>query len=219
MQERFVPATTIAERLGVVPDTVTRWCREGRIPGVKLGRDWRIPESVVEDLLAARPARLWTADLERQLRSLRPPDHVLVLVPGRSSDARRFLEILALIGGEVAASPEPPPPPEGGIFARAVLVAAGRAASEADGELAGGPDEGWLVRWVSRLPSEVDATERRIAAASKERGRVAFCLMPLAGDPDLGPVLALHTHILLAAVHGRSWLGRSAAPMAAVGWR
>ncbi|HXF36593.1 MAG TPA: helix-turn-helix domain-containing protein, partial [Actinomycetota bacterium] len=46
--EGFVTAREVAERLGVAPDTVTRWCREGRIPAVRPGRDWRIPASVIE---------------------------------------------------------------------------------------------------------------------------------------------------------------------------
>ena len=48
MQELFVGVSEVAERLGVSSDTVTRWCRQGRIPGIKPGRDWRVPASVAE---------------------------------------------------------------------------------------------------------------------------------------------------------------------------
>ena len=50
----------VAEYLGVVPMTVYRWCREGRLPCMKLGRVWRIRRGGLEDFLesAERPATL-----------------------------------------------------------------------------------------------------------------------------------------------------------------
>lgn len=211
-------AAHVAGGLGVTPDTVTRWCREGRIPAVKPGRDWRIPASVVDDLLAERPPSLWTTALERQLRELRPPDHVLVLVPGGSAEARRVLKALAAARtGPVLVAPEPPPAPSGGHLARATLVAGARAAWEAEAELAGGGHEAprWLVRWVTRLPGGLVASERRMQAVASRC--VVFCLQALEGEPELAPLIDLHTHVLVAAAHGRSWLGRSEARSAAVG--
>lgn len=32
----------VAGYLGLQPRTITRWCREGKIGGVKVGRVWRI---------------------------------------------------------------------------------------------------------------------------------------------------------------------------------
>src|SRR5207248_9367491 len=90
MQELFVGVSEVAERLGVSSDTVTRWCRQGRIPGIKPGRDWRVPASVAEDLLAGRPAPFWTADPEPQPPRLHPPDHVPLPVPGGGQEARAF---------------------------------------------------------------------------------------------------------------------------------
>jgi excisionase family DNA binding protein len=34
--------------LDVSPRTVVRWIREGKIEGVKVGRNWRVPRSEVE---------------------------------------------------------------------------------------------------------------------------------------------------------------------------
>lgn len=219
MQELFVGVAEVAERLGVSSDTVTRWCRQGRIPGIKPGRDWRVPASVAEDLLAGRPARFWTADLEPQLARLRPTDHVLVMVPGGVKEARAFCAVLEDMGKAVA-TPEPPPPPGGKVFAQSVLLAGARALARREIALAEAPpasDSEWLIRWVGRLASETMATEAAVARAAEEAGRVIFCLLPLTGDPDLerdpdlGGLVEAHTHILVGQAHGRSWLGSARA--------
>ena len=41
----------VADWLGVKPQTVTKWLRQGRLKGIKLGRLWRVPE---ESVLALR---------------------------------------------------------------------------------------------------------------------------------------------------------------------
>ncbi|HYR62817.1 MAG TPA: helix-turn-helix domain-containing protein [Actinomycetota bacterium] len=227
MQELFVGVAEVAERLGVSSDTVTRWCRQGRIPGIKPGRDWRVPASVAEDLLAGRPARFWTADLEPQLARLRASDHVLVLVPGGVKEARAFRSVL-LEMGHAAATPEPPPPPVGRLFAQAMLRAGARALASREVAIAHAPPASpseWLIRWVGRLGGETLATETSVSRAAEKAGRVIFCLLPLTGDPDLvehDPNLAglveAHTHILVGQAHGRSWLGsaRASARLAGV---
>jgi excisionase family DNA binding protein len=218
MQELFVGVGEVAERLGVSSDTVTRWCRQGRIPGIKPGRDWRVPASVAEDLLAGRPARFWTADLEPQLARLRPSDHVLVLVPGGVKETRAFATVLQELGKGVA-SPEPPPAPAGKVFGQAVLKAGARALARRELALATSPakESEWLIRWVGRLAGETAATEAAVARAAEEAGRVIFCLLPLSGDPDLerdpdlGGLVEAHTHILVGQAHGKSWLGSARA--------
>lgn len=65
----------ISEYLGVGPVTVYRWCREGRLPCLKVGKSWRIRREALEDFLerSERPATL-----AGQLRSfLNVPDNVL----------------------------------------------------------------------------------------------------------------------------------------------
>ena len=46
--------------LGVGPVTVYRWCREGRLPCLKVGKSWRIRREALEDFLrqGERPATL-----------------------------------------------------------------------------------------------------------------------------------------------------------------
>ncbi|MEA2591756.1 MAG: hypothetical protein QOD62_1587 [Actinomycetota bacterium] len=220
MQELFVGVSEVAERLGVSSDTVTRWCRQGRIPGIKPGRDWRVPASVAEDLLAGRPARFWTADLEPQLARLHTSDHVLVLVPGGVKEARAFRGVL-LEMGKGTATPEPPSPPVGKLFDQAMLLAGARALARREVSIAESPPASpseWLIRWVGRLGTETLATESSVARAAEDAGRVIFCLLPLAGDPDLvehDPDLAglveAHSHILVGQAHGRSWLGSARA--------
>lgn len=42
----FVGTTSMAERWGCKPSTITKWCREGKIKGAeqdKPGSPWRIP--------------------------------------------------------------------------------------------------------------------------------------------------------------------------------
>ena len=71
----------VAEYLGVVPMTVYRWCREGRLPCMKLGRVWRIRREALEDFLksAERPATL-----VGQLGSfLTVPDNVIAIAQDR----------------------------------------------------------------------------------------------------------------------------------------
>ncbi len=211
MEDYFVPVATVAERLGVSSDTVSRWCRQGRIPGIKPGRDWRVPASVAEDLLAGRPARFWSADLEPQLERLRPADHVLVLVPGGLREARAFRDVLRQMESQRAVTtPEPPPPAGGGVLSRAALTAGGRAVAAHEMQLARslpGAASKWLIRWVSRLVPESLEVERRVAEAAQAQGWVMFCLLPLQGDPDLARLVATHTHMLVGQAHGRSWLG------------
>jgi len=40
---RYVTVDEAAKMLRVAPQTVYRWCRSGRIPALKVGKEWRIP--------------------------------------------------------------------------------------------------------------------------------------------------------------------------------
>jgi excisionase family DNA binding protein len=65
----------VAERLGVGRVTVYRWCREGRLPCLKVGRAWRVRRESLEDFL--RRSELPTT-LAGQLRSfVRIPDTII----------------------------------------------------------------------------------------------------------------------------------------------
>ena len=86
----------VAEYLGLVPATVYRWCREGRLPCLKLGRNWRVRSEALEDFLEGgeRPETL-----EGQLRSfLRVPDNVLAIV--QNVEQLHLIDALFFLVGE-----------------------------------------------------------------------------------------------------------------------
>ena len=73
----LLDAAQVAEYLGVGSVTVYRWCREGRLPCLKIGKSWRIRREALEDFLdqGERPATL-----VGQLRTyLRVPDSVIAV--------------------------------------------------------------------------------------------------------------------------------------------
>jgi excisionase family DNA binding protein len=226
MTEAFIPAAVLAERMGVSPDTVTRWCRQGRIPAVKPGRDWRVAATVAEDLVAARAAHgvarglggdsvedsPWREPLEQQISQLFPGDHVLVVVPGGWDDARLFRDLLASVTGDgTMMAIEPPAPPTGGMVARTVLTAAARAQSAGEMQQAsrarGGDIIRRFIRWTSQIPSETLPAESRVARLTAEQSWITFCILPLSGTPDLATLVQTHTHVLVGTASAPSWLG------------
>ena len=52
MVDRLVTPDDAANRLAISPKTIRDWLRAGRIPGIKVGRLWRIRESELEALIA-----------------------------------------------------------------------------------------------------------------------------------------------------------------------
>jgi excisionase family DNA binding protein len=44
-------AEDVAEVMGVKETTVWRWCREGRLPCLKVGKHWRLRRETLEDFL------------------------------------------------------------------------------------------------------------------------------------------------------------------------
>ena len=65
----------VAEYLGVGVVTIYRWCREGRLPCLKMGKFWRIRREALEDFLDRRER---PATLVGQLQSfLRVPDNLI----------------------------------------------------------------------------------------------------------------------------------------------
>ncbi len=51
MEERHVPLSTVAGRLGVSERTVRRWIQAGKLKATRPGRDYRISESAVKALI------------------------------------------------------------------------------------------------------------------------------------------------------------------------
>lgn len=58
MQRELLSAEEVAEYLDVNPVTVYRWCREGRLPCIRIGKFWRVRREALEDFLqhSERPA-------------------------------------------------------------------------------------------------------------------------------------------------------------------
>ena len=82
----------MARRLGLAQATVWRWCREGRLPCMKIGKSWRIRPEALEEFIrrSERPATL-----EGELGSfLRVPDNVLAIA--QSSELLRRLDVAFL---------------------------------------------------------------------------------------------------------------------------
>src|SRR5687767_5589486 len=76
-ETELLAATEVAELIGVKETTVYRWCSEGKLPCLKIGKNWRIRRGVLEDFLkeSGRPRTLLG-----QLDSfLRVPDSVLAI--------------------------------------------------------------------------------------------------------------------------------------------
>jgi excisionase family DNA binding protein len=70
-------AEDVARLMGVKETTVWRWCREGRLPCLKVGKHWRVRRQALEDFLRQSER---SDTLVGQLSSfLRVPDNVLVI--------------------------------------------------------------------------------------------------------------------------------------------
>src|SRR5215217_2521726 len=70
-------AEEVAALLGVKETTVWRWCREGNLPCLKVGKHWRVRREALENFLKQRER---STTLVGQLGSfLRVPDNVLAI--------------------------------------------------------------------------------------------------------------------------------------------
>jgi excisionase family DNA binding protein len=76
-ETELLGATDVAELIGVKETTVYRWCKEGKLPCLKVGKHWRVRREALENFLreSERPRTL-----VGQLDSfLRVPDSVLAI--------------------------------------------------------------------------------------------------------------------------------------------
>lgn len=113
MAEDLLDVAEVAALLKLRPVTIYRWCRAGRLPGVKIGKEWRIPRAALIDLLPGA----WRHDPGRNDEDLAMDE----VSPAAWALARRLL--LYEAGGREA--------PE------AATAAAGRAHERLRGRLAG----------------------------------------------------------------------------------
>jgi excisionase family DNA binding protein len=77
-EKELLGAEDLAELVGVKETTVYKWCKEGKLPCLKIGKHWRVRREALEDFLkeSERPRTL-----VGQLDSfLRVPDNVLAIV-------------------------------------------------------------------------------------------------------------------------------------------
>ncbi len=80
-ENELLNAEEVAGRLGVSGETVWRWCRDGTLPCLKVGRWWRVRREALDDFLR-RSERSTT--LVGQLRGfLQSPDNVLIVAQNR----------------------------------------------------------------------------------------------------------------------------------------
>jgi excisionase family DNA binding protein len=77
-ETELLAATDVAGMIGVKETTVYRWCKEGKLPCLKVGKHWRIRREALEDFLkrSERPGTL-VGQLDSFLRA---PDNVLAIV-------------------------------------------------------------------------------------------------------------------------------------------
>src|SRR5688500_9703611 len=76
-ETQLLAAVDVAELIGVKETTVYKWCKEGKLPCLKVGKHWRIRREALEDFLkqSERPRTL-VGQLDS---SLRVPDSVLAI--------------------------------------------------------------------------------------------------------------------------------------------
>src|SRR5215216_1914139 len=77
LEKDLLSAEDVAGLLSVKESTVWRWCREGNLPCLKIGKHWRIRRAALEDFLrrSERPATL----LGHLRAFLQVPDNVLAI--------------------------------------------------------------------------------------------------------------------------------------------
>lgn len=78
MTQKLLTPEEAAAQFGVSPETIRRWCRQGKLQGVKVGEQWRVisedeqPPLAEEDLLtpaeAAKALRVSTETVRRWCR-------------------------------------------------------------------------------------------------------------------------------------------------------
>lgn len=70
----------VAEYLRVAPNTVYRWCRDGKLTGIKIGKEWRITQANLDSFLAERTGAKVNDSFETLFyQRLTSPEHILVM--------------------------------------------------------------------------------------------------------------------------------------------
>ncbi|MCA1731757.1 MAG: helix-turn-helix domain-containing protein [Actinobacteria bacterium] len=90
----------VAEYLGIGQATIYHWCREGRLPAVKIGRRWRVRRTALEGFVRKNER---SETLVGQLREfIEVPDNLLALVQKRDQMVKldaAFFQVAEARGG------------------------------------------------------------------------------------------------------------------------
>lgn len=79
-EKELLTVQEVAEFLRIAPNTVYRWCRDGKLAGIKIGKEWRIARGDLDHFLARRAGAMEASSLDALLRRrLTAPEHVLVM--------------------------------------------------------------------------------------------------------------------------------------------
>jgi excisionase family DNA binding protein len=113
MEERHVPLSTVAGRLGVSERTVRRWIKAGKLKATRPGRDYRIPESALRELVeegevfpkgrgsSPEPSLFNGLGDERRYK-LEEAERAVHYITGRAEWYEQELEHGPLLGGKTA---------------------------------------------------------------------------------------------------------------------
>ena len=95
-ERELLAVTDVAGIIGVKETTVYRWCKEGKLPCLKIGKHWRVRREALEDFLKESERHV---TLVGQLESfLRVPDNVLAIA--QNADLLRRLDAAFFRVGE-----------------------------------------------------------------------------------------------------------------------
>jgi excisionase family DNA binding protein len=94
MMDELLGVETVADYLGVRPATIYRWCREGSLACVKLGKTWRIRRTALEAFLAHRERPQTLVDHLRSFVTV--PDELAIIADDETLLTRVDAALLTL---------------------------------------------------------------------------------------------------------------------------
>lgn len=180
--DELLGVVDVAAYLDVRPTTVYRWCREGRLPCLKLGKSWRIRRSALDGFLAGAERR---RTLEDHLRGfLVVPDFVIAIAENDELMARldaAFFKVGEAAGGLLVKL-------HGGVTKSMEELREGlrRYGFDVDALEATG-----RFRWSVEVdPAERAVTLQRVLEAEQAAGRTVWASFNWTKRVDLPTVLA-----------------------------
>lgn len=193
-KKELLDVSDVADYLGVGTVTVYRWCREGRLPCLKVGKSWRIRRESLEDFLS-RGER--SSTLVGQLRTyLAVPDSVIAIAETREHlhqlDAA-FLQVGEARGGLlVKFHGGEPEATDGGL--RADFEANGLDASRLE-------RQGRLRLVPEKFPEEVSRVDalRRLVEEESENGHTIWATFDWTEKTGVDEALAQQEELTMFA--------------------